>query len=227
VPATSRKAPPVEHVPELTTNRLSVYLRCLDALDTAGQRTVSSRALADRCLVNAAQVRKDLAYFGEFGVRGVGYTVADLRGHLRQILGLDRRRRMVIVGAGNLGMALADYAGFRDQGFDTVALLDTARHKVGTRSRTGIEVHHASELAEVVAREDVSVGVVAVPAAAAQETVEALVAVGVRAILDFAPPPVRTPPGVKVKHVDLAVSLESLSFFLAAEHHEQTPAPQP
>jgi len=218
VPATSRKALPVEHVSELTTNRLSVYLRCLDALAAAGLRTVSSRALADRCHLNAAQVRKDLAYFGEFGVRGVGYTVADLRSQLRRILGLDRRRRMVIVGAGNLGLALADYPGFRDQGFDTVALLDTADQKVGTRSRSGIEVRHASELAEVVARGDVSVAVVAVPAAAAQDVVDALVAVGVRAILDFAPPPVRTPPGVKVKHVDLAVSLESLSFFLAAEH---------
>src|SRR5207249_32057 len=107
-----------EPVSELTTNRLSVYLRCLSVLDAAGVRTISSQALAEQFHLNAAQIRKDLAYFGEFGVRGIGYYVKDLKLHLRQILGLDRKLRVAIVGAGNLGLALADYPGFRQEGFE-------------------------------------------------------------------------------------------------------------
>ena len=113
-----------EPVSELTTNRLSVYLRCLNALDAAGVRTVSSQGLAEQFHLNAAQIRKDLAYFGEFGVRGVGYYVKELRRHLRQILGLDGHVPIAIMGAGNLGLALADYPGFRDEGFEIVALFD-------------------------------------------------------------------------------------------------------
>ena len=122
---------------ELTTNRLSVYLRCLNALDAAGVRTVSSQALAEQFHLNAAQIRKDLAYFGEFGVRGVGYYVKELRRHLRQILGLDRHVAIAIMGAGNLGLALADYPGFREEGFEIAALFDTMREKIGHRSRGG------------------------------------------------------------------------------------------
>ena len=125
----NKVAPPareiVEPVSELTTNRLSVYLRCLTTLEGAGVRSVSSQALAEQFNLNAAQIRKDLAHFGEFGVRGVGYYVKDLRRHLRQILGLDRRVRVAIMGAGNLGLALADYAGFRGEGFEIAALFDT------------------------------------------------------------------------------------------------------
>src|ERR1700760_225861 len=121
----------LDQVSELTTNRLSVYLRCLNALDGAGVRTISSQALAEQFRLNAAQIRKDLAYFGEFGVRGVGYYVRDLKRHLRQILGLDRKLRVAIIGAGNLGLALADYAGFRQEGFDISALFDNLKEKVG------------------------------------------------------------------------------------------------
>jgi len=110
-----------DQVSELTTNRLSVYLRCLNALEEAGVRTISSQALAEQFHLNAAQIRKDLAYFGEFGVRGVGYYVRDLKRHLRQILGLDRNLRVGIIGAGNLGLALADYPGFRQEGFEILA----------------------------------------------------------------------------------------------------------
>ena len=120
--AAAESADPVS---ELTTNRLSVYLRCLNALDATGVRTVSSQALAEQFHLNAAQIRKDLAYFGEFGVRGVGYYVKELRRHLRQILGLDGRVPIAIMGAGNLGMALADYPGFREEGFEIAALFDT------------------------------------------------------------------------------------------------------
>ena len=118
-----------DQVSELTTNRLSVYLRCLSALEDAGVRTISSQSLAEQFHLNAAQIRKDLAYFGEFGVRGVGYYVRDLKRHLRQILGLDRKLRVAIMGAGNLGLALADYPGFRQEGFEITALFDTLKRR--------------------------------------------------------------------------------------------------
>src|SRR6187549_1646843 len=135
-----------DQVSELTTNRLSVYLRCLNELDTAGTQTISSQALAEQFHLNAAQIRKDLAYFGEFGVRGVGYYVKDLRRHLRQILGLDRGVRVAIIGAGNLGLALADYGGFRDDGFEIVALFDTIKEKIGRRSRGGVLIYDIKDL---------------------------------------------------------------------------------
>jgi redox-sensing transcriptional repressor len=208
-------------VSEFTTARLSVYLRCLDALDAMGVKAISSNALADRFDLNAAQIRKDLAHFGEFGVRGVGYDVQELRQHLRQILGLDRHMKVAIVGAGNLGLALADYAGFRDDGFGIVALFDVAREKIGRVSRGGVLIRHLRELPECVAREAVDIAVIAVPAAAAQQVVDEVVAAGVRAILNFSPGSPRVPPHVKLKSTDLTVSLESLSFFLAQDSHEE------
>jgi redox-sensing transcriptional repressor len=178
-----------EPVSELTTNRLSVYLRCLNALDAAGVRTISSQGLAEQFHLNAAQIRKDLAYFGEFGVRGIGYYVQELRRHLRQILGLDRGVKVGIIGAGNLGLALADYG--------------------------GVVIYDVRELRKVVAREEIGIAVIAVPAAAAQHAVQSAVAAGVTAILNFSPGAVKVPRGVKIKSMDLTVSLESLSFFLA------------
>src|SRR5688500_6478306 len=147
-----------EPVSELTTNRLSVYLRCLSALDAAGVRTISSQALAEQFHLNAAQIRKDLANFGEFGVRGIGYYVKELRRHLRQILGLDRGVRVAIIGAGNLGLALADYAGFRDDGFEIVALFDTLKEKIGRRSRGGVLIHAVKDFRKIARREPPAVG---------------------------------------------------------------------
>ncbi len=209
-----------EQVPELTTNRLSVYLRCLNTLDAAGVKTISSKALAEQFHLNAAQIRKDLAYFGEFGVRGVGYTVKELKRHLRQILGLDRRVRVAVIGAGNLGLALADYPGFRQEGFSIVALFDTERAKIGHKSRTGVRILDIDDLPKVAKKETIDIAVVAVPAEAAQAVVNAAVAAGIKAILNFSPGTLRTPPDVKLKHVDLTVSLESLSFFLAREEQQ-------
>jgi redox-sensing transcriptional repressor len=204
-----------EPVSELTTNRLSVYLRCLNTLDSTGVRTVSSQALADQFDLNAAQIRKDLAYFGEFGVRGVGYFVKELRRHLRQILGLDVPRRIAIMGAGNLGLALADYPGFRDEGFEIAALFDTVDDKIGHRSRAGVPIHDIRDLRKIVRREHIRIAVIAVPADAAQAVVNTVVSAGVKAVLNFSPGTLKVPPDVKLKSVDLTVSLESLSFFLA------------
>ena len=151
----NKRKPATEPVSELTTNRLSVYLRCLNQLESAGVETISSQALAEQFHLNAAQIRKDLAYFGEFGVRGVGYYVKDLKRHLRQILGLDRKLRVAVMGAGNLGLALADYPGFRREGFEIVAMFDVADAKIGDESRSGVPIHDLKELKKVVrARED-------------------------------------------------------------------------
>ena len=200
---------------ELTTNRLSVYLRCLNELDGGGVQTISSQALAEQFHLNAAQIRKDLANFGEFGVRGVGYYVKELRSHLRQILGVDRRIRVAIMGAGNLGLALADYPGFRDEGFEIAALFDTQREKIGQRSRGGVPILDVRTLRRTVRRERIAIAVIAVPAASAAAVLKEVVDAGIKAVLNFSPGALKVPPDVKVKSVDLTVSLESLSFFLA------------
>jgi len=219
-PAAARQSR--EQVSELTTNRLSVYLRSLNLLDDAGVRTISSQALAEQFHLNAAQIRKDLAYFGEFGVRGVGYYVRDLKRHLRQILGLDRKLRVAIMGAGNLGLALADYPGFRQEGFEISALFDTLSTKVGQRSRVGVPIHDIHDLKKIVRRDNISIAVIAVPAASAQYVVNLVVGAGIKAVLNFSPGALQAPPEVKLKSVDLTVSLESLSFFLAQGDDEQT-----
>jgi len=206
-----------DQVSELTTNRLSVYLRSLNALEDAGVRTISSQALAEQFHLNAAQIRKDLAYFGEFGVRGVGYYVRDLKRHLRQILGLDRKLRVAIMGAGNLGLALADYPGFRQEGFEISALFDNLREKVGQQSRGGVPIHDIHDLKKISRREGIRIAVIAVPAPSAQHVVNLVVASGIKALLNFSPGTLQVPDDVKLKSVDLTVSLESLSFFLAQE----------
>ena len=209
-----------DQVSELTTNRLSVYLRCLNTLEEAGVLAISSQALAEQFHLNAAQIRKDLAYFGEFGVRGVGYYVRDLKRHLRQILGLDRNLRVAIIGAGNLGLALADYPGFRQEGFEILALFDTLSAKVGQQSRGGVPIHAVADLKKIARRDGISIAVIAVPAPSAQVVVNQVVAAGIKAVLNFSPGTLDVPPGVKMKSVDLTVSLENLSFFLARADHE-------
>ena len=210
-----------EPVSELTTNRLSVYLRCLDHLSASGARTVSSQSLAGQFRLNAAQIRKDLAWFGEFGVRGVGYSVAGLAAHLRQILGVAESINVAVIGAGNLGQALADYPGFPRYGFFPVALFDRAAAKVGTTSRGGIPIFHVRRLPAVVRKEAIRIAMIAVPAAAAQQAAGLAVGAGIRAILNFAPGTVTVPAGVKVKNVDLTISLEGLAFHLANTAHGQ------
>ena len=192
-----------------------MYLRCLNTLDAAGVKTMSSKAMAEQFHLNAAQIRKDLAYFGEFGVRGVGYFVKELKRHLRLILGLDRTVRVAILGAGNLGLALADYPGFRQEGFSIVALFDTERTKIGRRSKGGVRIVNISEFRKAVKTDRIDIAVVAVPAESAQGVVNVAVQAGVKAILNFSPGSLKVPPDVKLKNVDLTVSLESLSFFLA------------
>ncbi|HYK02509.1 MAG TPA: redox-sensing transcriptional repressor Rex [Thermoanaerobaculia bacterium] len=203
-----------EAISELTTGRLSVYLRCLTFLETQGQRTVSSHELAERFHLNSAQIRKDLACFGEFGTRGVGYDVSRLKSNLVETLGIDRTRNIVIVGAGNLGMALADYSGFNTNGFHIVALLDADPDKIGRSSRADIPVLPWERRAELVRRNRIEIGIIAVPAESAQAVYDALADAGIQAVLNFAPIQIKMRDHVKVKSVDLRINLESLSFHL-------------
>ena len=203
-----------EKISELTTNRLSVYLRCLNQLAAEGERTVSSETLAKRFHMNSAQIRKDLANFGEFGVRGVGYYIDSLRAHLTKILGLDKEHRVGIIGAGRLGTALADYYGFQQTNFKVVALFDSDKRKIGKKIGQ-VEVFDIKNFASAVKRDKIEVAVVAVPAEHARDVLERVIKAGIKAIMNFAPVPFGVADDVKLKTVDLTTSLESLSYFLA------------
>ncbi len=203
-----------EKISELTTNRLSVYLRCLNEIAAGGAKTVSSKVLADRFHLNSAQIRKDLAYFGEFGVRGVGYYVEALRSHLTKILGLDRENRVAIIGAGRLGTALADYYGFRRANFTVAALFDADPKKIGKKvGETAVK--DIKNFAAVVKQDNIEVAVIAVPAEYAQAALDRVEKAGIKAVMNFAPVALKTSNGVKLKTIDLTTSLESLSYFLA------------
>lgn len=202
-----------EDVSPLTLNRLSVYLRCLRRLQEEGVDRISSADLARRFHLSSSQIRKDLAQFGEFGIRGVGYDVDALAEGLNQLLGLDRSYRLLLVGMGNLGSALSRYLGFNSGAFRVVAGVDKDPAKVG-REIGGFVVRSSEELADVVRESGAEIGVLAVPAEAAQENYDALVAAGVRAVLNFTPTRVQRNPGVPLKNVDLRIHLEELAFVL-------------
>ncbi|MCA1710210.1 MAG: redox-sensing transcriptional repressor Rex [Actinobacteria bacterium] len=201
-------------IPEASVARLPLYLRALSALAEGGRRTVSSEALASAAGVNSAKVRKDLSHLGSYGTRGVGYEVDELVQHISSALGLTRRRSVVLVGVGNLGHALAGYGGFASRGFRIAGLLDADRARVG-ESIAGVVVRHMDDLDDVVRAGEVSIGVIATPAQAAQEVCDRLVAAGVTSILNFAPAVLQVPAGVDLRKVDLSLELQILSF------HEQ------
>jgi redox-sensing transcriptional repressor len=182
-------------------------------LEEDGVKTVSSQELAERFNLNSAQVRKDLAYFGEFGVRGIGYYVSGLKAELQRILGLDREWPVALVGFGNLGSALYHYKGFARQGFRIVVIFDDDPAKAGRD--VGVPVLPTSALAREVKARGVQIGILAVPAESAQTVADQLVAAGIRAILNFAPTRLRVPRDVRLKDVDLSIELETLSFYLA------------
>ncbi len=198
----------------MTVRRLSVYSRCLAHLEEDGIKTISSQELAARFHLNSAQVRKDLAYFGEFGIRGIGYDIANLRAEIQRILGLDREWRVVLVGFGNLGSALFHYRGFRRQGFRIAAIVDDDPAKAG-RKADGLSIQRLDDLPRVVGAGGIQIGVIAVPAESAQLVADRLMAAGIRAILNFAPARITVAKDVRLQHVDLSIELENLSFHLA------------
>ena len=201
----------------MTIRRLSVYTRCLLQLEEDGVKTVSSQELADRFNLNSAQVRKDLAYFGEFGVRGIGYYVSGERGlkaELQRILGLDREWPVALIGFGNLGSALFHYRGFARQGFRIAAIFDEDPAKVGPEVET-TPIFASRDLGREVKARGIQIAIVAVPMEAAQSVADQLVAAGIKAILNFAPARIKVPRDVRLKNVDLSIELETLSFYLA------------
>jgi len=204
---------PQEEVSPLTLNRLSFYLRCLRHLQELGVSRVSSQEMAQRYHLSATQIRKDLAQFGEFGIRGVGYDVDALADHLNSLLGLDRQHALVIVGMGNLGSALAQYLGFNYGAFKVVAGVDNDPKKIGRRVANLI-VRSSADLKQVVRESGAEIGVLAVPAESAQENYEALADAGVKGVLNFAPVRVKRREDVPLKNVDLRINLEELAFFL-------------
>ena len=209
---------PRSRVPEATVARLPLYLRSLHALSESGRSTVSSEELAQAAGVNSAKLRKDLSHLGSYGTRGVGYDVDHLVGEISRELGLGQRCSVVLVGVGNLGRALAGYGGFASRGLAIDALLDDDRSRVG-ETIAGLTVRHLDDLPEVVSGR--SIGVIAVPAAAAQEVCDRLVAAGVTSILNFAPAVLSVPEQVDLRKVDLSLELQILSFH---EHRKQVTA---
>lgn len=204
-----------EKISEFTTNRLSVYLRCLNDLEAEGVRSVSSGELAKRYNLNASKMRKDLASFGEFGVRGRGYDIKSLRNQLRKILGLDRVYKVCVVGSGRIGSALADYYGQASSNFVIKALFDVDKKKIG-KNAGNVEIFDTKNFADIVKRDNIEVAIIAVPAEFAQSTLDLVVESGIRAVMNLAPVPLKAVGNVKLKTVDLTTSLESLSYFLSS-----------
>jgi len=201
-------------IPEATVARLPVYLRVLGGLAETGVTTVSSDALALAAGVGSAKLRKDLSHLGSYGTRGVGYDVEYLVYQISRTLGLTQHYSVVIIGVGNLGHALANYAGFASRGFQIVALIDADPRRVGERIN-GLDVRHLDELETVVKEHEVSIGVIATPAASAQDVCDRLVSCGVTSVLNFAPIVLAVPDTVDVRKVDLSIELQILAF------HEQ------
>jgi len=205
-------SPPTDVSP-LSLNRLSLYLRSLRQLQEQGVQRISSKELANRFHLSAALIRKDLAQFGEFGIRGIGYDVDSLVARLRSILKLDREHRVAVVGMGRLGGALARYLELNRGAFQIVAAFDTDRRKVGSKVGS-IKVHHISDVPSVVPATGARIALLTVPPSSAQETCDALTAAGVRAVLNFAPVLLRVDPEITARSVDFRVHLEELAFFL-------------
>lgn len=215
----------MSHISEPTVRRLSNYYRVLEEVAAEGKRMISSHLLAEREGITSAQVRKDLSSFGSFGRRGLGYHVEHLRDEIRALLGLDRRWKACLVGAGHIGSALVGYRGFSEQGFDITAVFDADAARVG-RTLEGLVVRHVSQLS---AKDGFEIGVIATPVRAAQEVADLLVAAGVQGILNFAPRKLRVPAHVTLRTVDMTMEFESLSYALthakpAAARRKRAPA---
>jgi redox-sensing transcriptional repressor len=206
--------PPLKRIAESTVRRLSLYLSFLEGIERQGVKTISSDELARLGGTTSAQVRKDLSLFGSFGKRGLGYSVPELSGKLREILGLGKQWRVVIIGAGKIGAALARYRGFAERGFLVTAVYDSDDTKIGKRWES-LTVRPVSELEKDAAKQDFDIAVVATPAESAQGVTKQIVKAGIKAILNFAPTQLSVPADVTVRTVNMAMELEGLSFALS------------
>jgi len=203
---------PIE-IPDVVVDRLPLYYRLLSRLDAEGRAVVSSQELGEELGVTPAQIRKDLSYFGRFGKQGRGYSVSRLQEELKAILGLDGRWKVIVIGIGRLGRAIASYPGFEGQGFDVIALYDAAPNLIGTEIE-GQRVRDVTALEDDLKKTAVDIGVVAVPGEFAQDVVDTLVDAGVNAILNYTPNRVQTPPGVEVRHINPVLFLQSMTYHL-------------
>jgi len=203
----------VKRIADSTVRRLSLYLRFLEDFEQRGLETISSDELAQRGGTTSAQVRKDLSFFGSFGKRGLGYSVAELSRRIREIMGLGREWHVIIVGAGKIGAALAQYRGFLQRGFHITAVYDSAPEKIG-RKWDGQTIRDIRHLERDTMQERPDIAVLTVPSEAAQATLDRIVKAGIKAVLNFAPVQLQAPPDVTVKTVNMAMELESLSFSL-------------
>lgn len=208
-------------VPQVTVKRLSRYLRALERFQERGYETISSEELAGDLHLKPSQLRKDLAYFGEFGTRGMGYNLTKLAEQLRRILGLHRQWSIAIIGVGNLGTALLRYQGLNEKGFRVAAIFDDDPEKVGS-TRSGIRIFHMDKINEIVRDKNIQIGILTVPAPAARATAEIAIQAGIKALLNFAPLSIKTPPGVICLQVDITSELKILSHFLS-QHEESRP----
>lgn len=197
--------------PRAAVGRLSLYLRQLEHLHRSGQETVSSSQLGQALEITDAQVRKDLAYFGQFGYPGIGYRVPELRDSLRSVLGTDRTWRVGLIGVGNLGRALLGYAGFHERGFVITALFDRDPSIIG-KTISGMAVYHLDELPAVAKEKGLQVAILSVPATSAESVTEQILAAGISGVLNFAPVRLKVPEDVSVVSVDLGLQLEQLAF---------------
>lgn len=202
-----------QKVPPTAVARLPLYLRCLQEAQEQGEQILSSKGLAELAGGNAAQVRKDLSYLGEFGIRGIGYEIESLIAHISRWLGLTRRHNVAIVGMGRLGPSLLGYKGFLEKGFQVIAAFDSDPDKIGTRLE-GVTVQDVAELERAVAASDIEIAIITTPAPAAQEVADMLVRSGIRAILNFAPLHLEVPENVSCRLVDLSLELQILCFHL-------------
>ena len=209
-----------ERVSEETVTRICDYLRVLTMMESRGQATTSSREIGWWAGVKDSQVRKDLSYFVEFGRRGVGYFVPELRRNLQEIIGVKRKRPTIVVGAGNLGSALAHYPGFAARGFDIVAIFDNNPARIGHRIG-GLPIHSMKELRQVVEEHCAEIAIITVPEGAAQEVAQQVAEVGITAIVNFAPVLLNLPEGILLRNVDLARELETLCYYLPPGETEQ------
>ena len=203
-------------IPAATITRLSLYTRALENLVKEQVAVVSSKKLAEVCGVNPAQIRKDLAYFGQFGVRGVGYYVKELLFDIKKILGLNKEWNLAIVGVGNLGCALVAHENFAKQGYRFVAAFDGDPMKVGRKLTTGLLIHAPDKMVEVCREQKVEMGVICTPASVAQDMANRFMDLGVKGILNFAPTQIQAPAGFKIENVDFSVKLDNLAYHLTA-----------
>lgn len=210
----------MKKISDSTIRRLSKYYRSLEHLIEQGVETVSSEKLAEMDGITSAQVRKDLSFFGTFGKRGLGYNTHLLKNQIGEILGLTKKWNVALVGAGNIGRALADYGEFRKRGFMIKVIFDNDPQKVGTKLH-GIRVEDIKRLPEVVQKEKIDIAILAVPARVAQQVTDLLVKAGITAILNFAPRSLKVPEHVQVKYENMAVELESLSYFLTNRNKKE------